>query len=70
MIKFMKRFAVAACLALSMAAFTGSAVAQDSPVQCPRFNAGDGMFFDHYNLHRTGFGQSPQRPPRHGSSGQ
>ncbi len=32
MISFMKKFAVAACLALSMVAFTGSAVAQDSPV--------------------------------------
>ena len=27
-----------------------------SPVLCPRFNAGDALFFDHYNLHRTGFG--------------
>ena len=23
-----------------------------------RFNAGDAMFFDHFNLHRTGFGQN------------
>ena len=31
-------------------------VAEKNPVQCPRFNAGDAIFFDHYNLHRTGFG--------------
>ncbi len=31
-------------------------VAQTSPVLCPRFNAGDALFFDHFNLHRTGFG--------------
>jgi hypothetical protein len=31
-------------------------IAQTHPVQCPRFNAGDAIFFDHYNLHRTGFG--------------
>lgn len=31
-------------------------IAQTNPVQCPRFNAGDAFFFDHYNLHRTGFG--------------
>jgi hypothetical protein len=31
-------------------------IAQTNPVQCPRFNAGDALFFDHYNLHRTGFG--------------
>jgi len=29
---------------------------QTRPVCCPRFNAGDAIFFDHYNLHRTGFG--------------
>ncbi len=27
-----------------------------SPVLCPRFQPGDALFFDHYNLHRTGFG--------------
>jgi phytanoyl-CoA dioxygenase PhyH len=31
-------------------------IAQTYPVMCPRFNAGDALFFDHYNLHRTGFG--------------
>lgn len=31
-------------------------LAQETPVHCPRFNAGDAIFFDHYNLHRTGFG--------------
>jgi hypothetical protein len=31
-------------------------IAQINPVQCPRFNAGDALFFDHFNLHRTGFG--------------
>jgi ectoine hydroxylase-related dioxygenase (phytanoyl-CoA dioxygenase family) len=31
-------------------------LAQTTPVHCPRFNAGDAIFFDHYNLHRTGFG--------------
>ena len=31
-------------------------LAVNHPVQCPRFNAGDAIFFDHYNLHRTGFG--------------
>jgi hypothetical protein len=31
-------------------------IAQTNPVQCPRFNAGDALFFDHFNLHRTGFG--------------
>jgi hypothetical protein len=31
-------------------------LAQTTPVQCPRFNAGDAIFFDHYTLHRTGFG--------------
>lgn len=31
-------------------------LAQKTPVICPRFNAGDAIFFDHYNLHRTGFG--------------
>lgn len=31
-------------------------IAETNPVQCPRFNAGDALFFDHFNLHRTGFG--------------
>lgn len=31
-------------------------IGQRHPVQCPRFNAGDAIFFDHYNLHRTAFG--------------
>jgi Phytanoyl-CoA dioxygenase (PhyH) len=31
-------------------------ITQTNPVQCPRFNAGDALFFDHFNLHRTGFG--------------
>lgn len=31
-------------------------IAQTNPVRCPRFNAGDALFFDHFNLHRTGFG--------------
>ena len=31
---------------------------QTRPVVCPRFAAGDAIFFDHYNLHRTGFGLS------------
>lgn len=26
-------------------------------VLCPRFYPGDALFFDHYNLHRTGFGE-------------
>lgn len=33
-------------------------IAQTNPVQCPRFSAGDALFFDHFNLHRTGFGLS------------
>ena len=33
-------------------------IAKTHPVQCPRFNAGDALFFDHFNLHRTGFGLS------------
>jgi hypothetical protein len=33
-------------------------IAQAHPVLCPRFNAGDALFFDHFNLHRTGFGKS------------
>ena len=33
-------------------------ITQTNPVQCPRFNAGDALFFDHFNLHRTGFGLS------------
>lgn len=28
----------------------------ESPVLCPKFAPGDGLFFDHYNLHRTAFG--------------
>lgn len=31
-------------------------VAKVNPVQCPRFEVGDAIFFDHYNLHRTAFG--------------
>jgi hypothetical protein len=31
-------------------------LAESRPVLCPRFNAGDAIFFDHYNLHRTAFG--------------
>lgn len=33
-------------------------VAQGSRVVCPRFRPGDAVFFDHYNLHRTGFGDA------------
>jgi hypothetical protein len=33
-------------------------IAQENPVQCPRFNEGDAIFFDHFNLHRTGFGHN------------
>ena len=33
-------------------------ISQKNPVLNPRFNAGDALFFDHYNLHRTGFGDS------------
>jgi hypothetical protein len=36
-------------------------VAQTNPVLCPRFNAGDALFFDHFNLHRTGFGLNHTR---------
>ena len=36
-------------------------VTQTNPVQCPRFNAGDALFFDHFNLHRTGFGLNHTR---------
>lgn len=32
-------------------------IGQTQPVVCPRFNVGDAIFFDHYNLHRTAFGQ-------------
>lgn len=28
----------------------------ESPALCPRFSPGDALFFDHYNLHRTAFG--------------
>lgn len=31
-------------------------IARRSQVVCPRFRPGDAVFFDHYNLHRTGFG--------------
>lgn len=30
--------------------------ASGARVECPRFAPGDAVFFDHYNLHRTGFG--------------
>ena len=33
-------------------------IARTNPVQCPNFSAGDAIFFDHFNLHRTGFGQN------------
>lgn len=36
-------------------------IAQTNPVLCPRFNAGDALFFDHFNLHRTGFGLNHTR---------
>jgi len=36
-------------------------VARTNPVQCPKFNAGDALFFDHFNLHRTGFGLNHTR---------
>jgi Phytanoyl-CoA dioxygenase (PhyH) len=36
-------------------------ITQTNPVQCPRFNAGDALFFDHFNLHRTGFGLNHTR---------
>ncbi len=28
----------------------------ESPALCPKFSPGDALFFDHYNLHRTAFG--------------
>ena len=31
---------------------------QRCPVQRPHFQPGDAVFFDHYNLHRTGFGMA------------
>ena len=31
-------------------------IGKKHPVQRPRFQPGDAVFFDHYNLHRTGFG--------------
>jgi len=31
-------------------------ISRNSPVLCPRFRPGDALFFDHHNLHRTGFG--------------
>jgi len=34
----------------------GDALGQAQPGVCPRFSAGDAIFFDHYNLHRTAFG--------------
>jgi hypothetical protein len=33
-------------------------LSQHSQVVCPRFRPGDAVFFDHYNLHRTGFGDN------------
>lgn len=33
-------------------------ITQTSQLVCPRFGPGDAVFFDHYNLHRTGFGDS------------
>ena len=32
------------------------------PVVRPHFRAGDAIFFDHYNLHRTGYGTADLRP--------
>ena len=31
-------------------------IGREHPVQRPHFRPGDAVFFDHYNLHRTGFG--------------
>ena len=31
-------------------------ITRDCSVECPRFAPGDAIFFDHFNLHRTGFG--------------
>lgn len=31
-------------------------IAQTASIECPRFKPGDAIFFDHFNLHRTGFG--------------
>lgn len=31
-------------------------ITQSCTVECPRFAPGDAIFFDHFNLHRTGFG--------------
>lgn len=38
-------------------------LAEDAPVVCPYFAAGDALFFDHYSLHRSGHGanQSERR---------
>ena len=33
------------------------AIGRKFPVVRPRFNVGDAVFFDHFNLHRTGFGE-------------
>ncbi len=33
-------------------------ICEHTPACCPRFAAGDAIFFDHYNLHRTAFGTS------------
>ncbi len=33
-------------------------IGETAPVLCPRFYPGDALFFDHYNLHRTGFGDN------------
>jgi hypothetical protein len=32
------------------------------PIVRPHFRAGDAIFFDHYNLHRTGYGTADLRP--------
>ena len=31
-------------------------ITKSCSVECPRFKPGDAIFFDHFNLHRTGFG--------------
>ncbi len=37
-------------------------IGQSHPVVRPQFRAGDAIFFDHYNLHRTGYGTADLRP--------
>lgn len=37
-------------------------IGQRHPVVRPHFAAGDAIFFDHYNLHRTGYGTADVRP--------